>query len=459
MILTFIGGYFVGHQTTSSEPAASGAEVKRVEVPVGLSPSHGDPNALVTVVEFADFQCGYCARSLPLQKRLLAEYPGRVRWVFKHFPLDSHTLAKGASRASLAAHAQGKFWEYHDRLFANRQQLSPALQEQLARELGLDLARFRVALQSDALTRLVSDDTELGRKAGVQGTPTFFINGRKVEGSMPYAELERLVREELATAGAMLRRGVARDRIYEELTRPPAAPAAAPASQPATSQPATSRRDQARQPTAQKLATSPAKEGTLYQVRPGDAPALGSAEALVTVVLFADLQCEKSAEAVQSLRALRREYGERLRIAFRHFPLARHREARAAAEASLAAHAQGKFWEFVEKLFAARDKLSRPYFLQVARELGLDLTRFHSELQSGRFAKAVTADEDDAVRFGSVGTPSLFVNGRHLRGAPPLDELRKIIREEQERAIQLMRGGVSRDQLYEKLIAAGAPRA
>ncbi len=460
MILTFVGGYFVGHFTAgpAGEATGSAATAQRVEVPVGLSPALGDANALVTVVEFADFQCVYCARSVTLQKRLLAEYPGRVRWVFKHFPLDSHTLAKDAARASLAAHAQGRFWEYHDRLFAGQGQLNAAYQERIARELGLDLARFRVVLAGDALGRLVNEDLELGRKVGVQGTPSFFINGRRFEGSMPYAELEQTVREELAHAGNLLRKGIARDRIYEELTRAKQAPA----SQPAASQPSVQGADAPGEGSArpaQKLATSPAKEGTLYQVRPGDGPTLGSAGALVTVVLFGDLECEKSAEALQSLRELRREYGERLRVALRHFPLARHKQARAAAEASLAAHAQGKFWEFADKLYAAPGKLSRPFFLRTARELGLDLARFHSELQSGRFAKAVSADEDEAVRFGSIGTPSLFVNGRHLRGAPPLEELRTVIRKEQDRAIQMMRAGVGREQLYEKLIAAGVPKA
>lgn len=458
MILTFVGGYFVGHFTAPSDSAASGAATaSRVEVPVGLSPALGDANALVTIVEFADFQCGYCARSVPLQKRLLAEFPGRVRWVFKHFPLDSHPKAKEAARASLAAHAQGKFWDYHDRLFSGQQSLGTAFEEQVARELGLDLARFRVALASDALTRLIGDDLELGRKVGVQGTPSFFVNGRKFEGSMPYAELERTVREELAHAGALLRRGVARERIYEELTRPKAKadPAPAPASQPS----AASQEEGTAPAAKQKLATSPAKEGALYQVRPGEGPSLGTATALVTVVLFGDLECEKSAEALRSLRELRREYGERLRVVYRHFPLARHAQARPAAEAALAAHAQGKFWEYVDRIHAARGRLTRPLFLQTARELGLDANRFHAELQSGRYAKAVSADEDDAVRFGSIGTPSLFVNGRHLRGAPPIEELRSVIRQEQDRAIQTLRAGVSREQLYEKLIAGGAPKA
>lgn len=236
MLIAFMGGYLLGalaHRLPAQEGVKEAAAASRVQVPVGLSPGQGPDDALVTVVEFADFECGYCARSVALQKRLLAEFPGTVRWVFKQFPLDFHANARAAARAALAAHAQSRFWPYHDRLFADRQRLTQGRLVEIAREVGLDMARFRSDLDGPATERLVKEDLELGRKVGVPGTPTFFINGRKVEGSMGYANLARMVREELAWAAELLRRGVPRAQIYEELTRP-APPPSQPASRPAS---------------------------------------------------------------------------------------------------------------------------------------------------------------------------------------------------------------------------------
>ncbi len=458
MALTFIGGYFLGVFTSGREASmGDAATVKRVQVPVGLSPSLGPDDAPVTIVQFADFQCGYCGRAVPLQKRILAELGGQVRWVNKQFPLDSHPRAREAARAALAAHAQGRFWEYHDRLFAGRTQLATEELVAFARELGLDAARFRQELGSEALGRLVDEDLEVGRKAGVQGTPTFFINGRKIEGAPSFSELERMIRDEIAYAGSLLRRGVPRGRLYEELTRPPAAPPAGPT--PATGAPAGAGAGAARPQPPQKLATASARLDAIYRVPIGDGPALGGADALVTVVLYGDLQCEKTASVVGSLTQLRRELGERLRVVWKQFPLRRHPHARLAAQASLAAHAQGKFWSFAGRLLAARDDLSQPALLRLAGEEGLEVARVRADLAAGRFAKDVERDEDEAVRFGSIGTPTLFINGRAVHGARPLDELRRVILEEQERAKAALGAGVPRPQLYQHLTEKGAPRA
>ena len=236
MIVTFVGGYFLGVFTSgggADELLEEARKAPRVAVPVELSPTVGAADALVTIVEFADFECPFCSRSVQLQRRLLTDFPGNVRWAFKNFPLDMHRQAMGAARAALAAQAQGKFWEFHDRLFIDQQRISPEYFAELARTIGLDLAAFERAMQGDALEKVVRLDMEVGRRLGVQGTPSFFINGRRVEGGSPYRELEKIVRQELAYASSLLRRGVRRDQLYEELTREKGT-APGPASRPAT---------------------------------------------------------------------------------------------------------------------------------------------------------------------------------------------------------------------------------
>jgi protein-disulfide isomerase len=465
MLLTFVGGYFLGSFTGRGEKSKDAAAVgeaapaKRVQVPVAQSPALGPADAPVTIVEFADFECGFCARSVPLAKQILAAYPGQVRWVFKHFPLDFHKRARGAAKAALAAYGQGKFWEYHDRLFANQRRLAPADLEELAVELGLDMQRFRTAMQGEALERFIREDMELARTAGVNATPSLFVNGRKLEGISP--EFEKVVREELAYAQTFLGRGVPRDRVYEEITKgvAPSAPAG-PTSAP--SAPASAAGSSALSPSGappQKLAKNAAQAGTVYQVRPGQSPSAGSVHALVTVIAFAEFQCQKSAELAGSLRQLREDLKDRLRVVFKHFPLRRHPQAWLAAEASLAAHAQGRFWPYHDRLFAERKDLSQPVLLRLAQEAGLDVDRFRQDLTSHRHSSAVAADEEEAVRFGSIGTPSLFVNGRFVGGAVSLADLRRVVQEEEERATAALRSGVSPDELYEHLVAQGAPQA
>jgi protein-disulfide isomerase len=233
MLITFMGGYLLGAlgRGPGGDAWKAAAEAKRIQVPVATSPSNGPDDALVTVVEFADFQCPHCSRSVGLQHRLLAQFPGTVRWVFKHLPLHFHREARGAARASMAADAQGQFWPFHDRLFSDVDHQTRSDLLRLASDLGLDMGRFRGELDGSAVDRLVDQDMQLASKLGVRGTPTFFINGREVVGPT-YDTLEAMVRQELAWSAELLRRGVPRAQIYEELTKPAAAPAA-PASQPA----------------------------------------------------------------------------------------------------------------------------------------------------------------------------------------------------------------------------------
>lgn len=149
------------------------------EVPVGGSPVRGDPEAPLTLVMFGDYQSDYTARAQHVVKRLLAAYPQRVRFVYKHYPLTQvHPLASDAALAALAAQRQGLFWEYHDQLFLNARRLDNSVLLVLAEQLGLDLTRFdRDRRSLWALERLQADE-ELASQLGVVGVPTLFLDGR-----------------------------------------------------------------------------------------------------------------------------------------------------------------------------------------------------------------------------------------------------------------------------------------
>ncbi len=173
---------------------------ERVDITVSPSdPVKGPADAPVTIIEFTDFQCPYCARGAGVMDDLFEKYPGKLRLVFKNNPLKFHKQAVAAARAALAAHRQGKFWPYYELLFDNYDNLSPELFTTIARQLQLDMARFNRDRESKQIARQIDDDRRQARKHGFTSTPTFVINGVVVVGvrRLNYFEtvIERLLRE------------------------------------------------------------------------------------------------------------------------------------------------------------------------------------------------------------------------------------------------------------------------
>jgi protein-disulfide isomerase len=161
------------------------------------SPAKGPSNAPVEIVEFSDFQCPYCLAANPTVKRVLDSYGERVRFVYRNYPLPNHPQARPAAEAAQCANAQGRFWPYHDRLFADPSKLSDADLKRAAAELGLDTARFNACLDSHQFKGVVDTDLQAGQDAGVTGTPAFFINGRELTGAQPFETFQRIIEEEL----------------------------------------------------------------------------------------------------------------------------------------------------------------------------------------------------------------------------------------------------------------------
>jgi len=149
-------------------------------IAAGDVPSFGPPDAAVTIVEFSDFQCPYCAKAAAVVAEIRADYGDRVRFVFRQFPLEIHPEAHLAAQAALAAHAQGKFWPYHDLLFAHQNALSREALASYAKQLKLDTRTFDRALAEGTYRERVEEDRGLGEKAFVRGTPTLFVDGLRV---------------------------------------------------------------------------------------------------------------------------------------------------------------------------------------------------------------------------------------------------------------------------------------
>ena len=182
-------------------PAVVALDSKKL---VDDDPVLGNPDAPVTIVEFADFQCPFCARFekdafVGIKEQYIKT--GKVKFVYRDFPLTAiHPMAQKSAEASECADEQGKFWEYHDIVYAGQEILSMENLKKWAGEIGLDTMRFAECLDSDKYADEVNKDAADGQAAGVQGTPASFVNGRLVSGAVPFAQFQQIIEEELKKA-------------------------------------------------------------------------------------------------------------------------------------------------------------------------------------------------------------------------------------------------------------------
>ncbi len=181
-----------------STPGHPTAAPSRVSVSADDDPAKGPLSAPVTIIEFSDYQCPFCAQAEGAVKRILESYQGKVRFVFRDFPSPQiHAYAMKAAEAAACANEQGKFWEYHDALYADQSKLAVAELQATAGRLGLDDGVFRKCLESGKFAGEVSQDMADGIKAGVNGTPSFFINGILLAGAQRYEKFAQVIDTEL----------------------------------------------------------------------------------------------------------------------------------------------------------------------------------------------------------------------------------------------------------------------
>jgi len=157
------------------------------------NPSKGPADAPITIIEYTDFECSFCARGANSVYSLMRRYPGKLKLVFKNNPLEIHAQAFPAAKAALAARNQGKFWEYHDLLFRNTKNLNEKLYLKLARDLKLDLARFNIDRNSDEIARQIAADKAQAKKLSFTSAPVFILNGVMVNGSLPLNYFVRII--------------------------------------------------------------------------------------------------------------------------------------------------------------------------------------------------------------------------------------------------------------------------
>jgi protein-disulfide isomerase len=387
------------NQSPDGEP-----EEPLLQVPVAGSPTLGPDDAVVTVVEFSEFQCPFCKRVQPTLARLRKRFPNDVRIVFKHLPLDFHEHALPAARIAALLHQErgnAGFWQLVPDLFDS--QLDETSLIELAASRGVSPVKARQALDGELAADRIDDDLNLADDLGVRGTPHFFINGRRLVGARPYDEFEQMVLAAMVEAKSSLAAGVAPAEYYDQLMK-----GASNLHGP------------------KRVEVALASDGR---------PTLGPESAPVAVHVFSDFECAYCARVEPTIDRLRESFPAKLRIVWHNLPLPFHERARSAAAAGLEAHAQkgdATFWKMHQALFSSHSledgpRLDRSDLIAHARVLSLDIGRFKQALDDGRHQAAIDADLELAKAAGLDGTPSFVIDGWKTSGARPLRHFKRLV--------------------------------
>ncbi len=471
VIIGFVAGRASNNvaKPTAAAPVAVAAAPADAQAPAAkgdslfaaTSPVKGAKDALVTIFEVSDFQCPFCSRVGPTIKKLMEDYPNDVRVVWVNQPLPFHDRAKPAAMAALAAHRQGKFWEMHDKLFANQRELTDDNLKKFAGEIGCDMAKWEKDSKDDVLVKQIEKEIASGNALGARGTPAFFINGKLLSGAQPYEAFKKEVDEALAAAKplAATKKGIefmeaafaARDaavgaKVVAYFVKGEAAPAEA----------AAPRGEEKPEAHDDGPAKAPPDSYDIWKVPVDvkkDAVKGDSGKAIVTIVEFSDFQCPFCSRAAATVAGLEKEYGDKVRLVFKHTPLPFHDNAKPASMAAVAAGKQGKFWEFHDKCFANQGTLTDDNLQAWAKEIGLNVDKFNADRKSDAVAKQI---EDDMAMGQSVsirGTPGFMINGRKVVGAQPAPVFKAVIDEEIAKAEKA--GNKKGAAYYDEIVSKG----
>ena len=370
------------------------------KIPVKGAPAIGPSDALVTIVEFFDYQCSYCRRAETTMNELMARYPKDVRVVLRQNPLPFHPRALPAANLALEARAQkgeAGFLEANRRLFEGKLEESDLLA--LGKELKLDEKRLKNALSNNTHAAEIEADMDLASDFKASGTPHFFINGLRLSGAQPLSNFVTAVETQLKVANALVAAGTPRAAVYDEIMK------------------------HAQDPDEPERKQIPAPSA--------DNPSRGPLNAPIVIHEFADFQCPYCQKVDKTLGELEKAYPNKLRFVWHDYPLSFHEHARAAAIVAREARAQkgdAGFWKMHDLLFSSDAALNDETLAKSAATLRLDPARLSAAQTDGRFDSVLAKDKALADEAGIRGTPAFVINGYYLSGAQPLKAFKRIIR-------------------------------
>jgi protein-disulfide isomerase len=406
-------------------------------LPVGSDDAvWGSANAPVTLVEFSDLQCPYCARVHPTLQALEAKYgPTQLRIVFKHNPLPFHPMARPAAKVADAVLRQGgsrAFFAFLDLDFAEQDKLGDTGFNDWVRRVGLDptLVMPRSELQDTA--DKIDRDIALAAKVGANGTPAFRINGKTLSGAQPIEKFTSIIDAELAATADLTRAGTPAAALYKARVA-----------------------ENYTAPTPPPTDDEPEEDLTIWKMPINGAPATGPKDALVTIVEFFDYQCPYCRQVQATLNELMTRYPKDLRLVLRQNPLPFHPRALPAANLALEARAEkgdAGFFDASHGLFDDKRGLEDADLETLGKDLKLDPKRVHAAISGNTHAAEIEADADVASDFKASGTPYFFVNGQRLSGAQPIDVFATAIDAQLKVANALVAAGTPRARVYDEIM-------
>lgn len=396
---------FTAHPPAPEEPRAKEDTTTVHTVPVGHGPVRGNAKALVTIIEFGDFECPYSKRAEATLDELRATYGDKVRLIWRDQPLAFHPRAEPAAELAQEARAEGGdavFWKAHDALFASQPKLADSDLDAVALALGLHEDKVHRAIETHTYRAKIEADQELAEDFAAAGTPHFFVNGRRFVGAQSLDKWKAIVDEEIRHAETLLAAGVSESNLYDALI---------------------------------KGGQGPAEPAVRIVALPSGAPVKGSAGARVVIQEFGDFQCPFTKRVEDTLKEVLQRNGANVELVWRNLPLKMHPDAELAAEAAMEVYKQKGalgFWRMHDMLFinqasGGKPGLQRDDLDRYAQQLGLDMAKWNAALDGGTHRDAVLADIKAAEDAGITGTPAFSIGGYDLGGAQPAAKFQRLI--------------------------------
>lgn len=437
----------------------------------------GSATPKVDVIAFVGFQCPHCKTSA---KDLLAAVEAQAevaRLRIVQLPLDAHPDSVTLARGAVAARKLGVWRRYWDFVYG-LETVDGSAVAAFASQPGVEKAKYEALLQAPETQDEVAWDVALAAALGVAGTPSYLVNGALLQGAQDRATWDGILKTQAEAAAALLQAGTKGEALLQALVeknspkrapfyakhvlrgeRPPEAPVPAKVERKSGIVGAeiapVGTAGAALGPTLRFGDTGGDPNAIWRVLVRQDDPVRGPALAPVTVVVFGDYECPYTAQLQPTLAALQRELGDKVRVVWKHNPLAIHAHARAAALAAEAARGQGKFWQMHDALFAAGAPLDAGKIEGAATAAGLAVDAWRTALAAQGVAERIQGDIEQVDALSMRGTPNLYVNGRHLVGAVSAATLRATVDAELKRAEAALASGTQPAALYDKLVAEG----
>jgi len=370
------------------------------KVPVDGSPSRGKAVAPVTMVMFSDFQCPFCIRASATVENLAKEYGDKLRLVYKSNPLAFHTRAEAAAHLALEARAQKgdtAFWKAHEMLYAAGGKLEDSDLQAIATALGLDVKKAMDAVANRKHLALIEKDQNLAEDIEANGTPQFFINGRRIVGAQQLEKFREIIDDEIKHADGMTKKGTAAAKLYDTII---------------------------------KDGKTTVYEKVVIPAAGKDQPSRGPANAKVTVQMFSDFECPFCKRAAETMMELDAAFPGKIRFVWRNMPLPFHKNAMPAALASMEAWKQKGpegFWAMHDAFFKDQSQLDRQGIERTASALNLDVAKVLAAVDGDTYKAQIDADKKIAEGAKITGTPGFVINGYLISGAQPLTKFKKIV--------------------------------